>query len=67
VAKLKKMEWRKVCDWIGETVQHNVHVLKSTSCIPDSINVIENDGKRYIALDDVYKLLDDQFETHRFS
>lgn len=53
----QKSEKQKVFDYIAATVQHNIHILNELSEVPKSINVIENDGKKYIALDNVYKFL----------
>ena len=64
----QKSERQKICDWIADIVQHNVQTLNvlSEKKEPKDIDVIENNGKKYIALDDVHKLLDDRFKEHRF-
>ena len=63
----QKSEKQKICDWVADVVQHNVQILNELPKrkTPKDIEVIENDGKKYIALDDVHKLLDDRFEEHR--
>lgn len=63
----QKSEKQKVCDWAADIVQHNVRVLSKLSGKkePKDIDMIENNDKKYIALDDVNKLLDDRFEEHR--
>nr|DAK36854.1 MAG TPA: hypothetical protein [Caudoviricetes sp.]DAM29712.1 MAG TPA: hypothetical protein [Caudoviricetes sp.] len=63
----QKSEKQKICDWVADVVQHNVQILNELSGkkTPKDIEVIENDGNKYIALEDVHKLLDDRFEKHR--
>lgn len=63
----QKPEKQKICDWVADVVQHNVQILNELSGkkTPKDIEVIENDGNKYIALEDVHKLLDDRFEKHR--
>lgn len=63
----QKSEKQKICDWVADVVQHNVQILNELSGkkTPKDIEAIENDGKKYIALEDVHKLLDDRFEKHR--
>lgn len=60
----QKSEKQKICDWVADVVQHNVQILNELSGkkTPKDIEVIENDGNKYIALEDVHKLLDDRFE-----
>lgn len=63
----QKSEKQKICDWVADVVQHNIQILNELSgkkTLKD-IEVIENDGKKYIVLEDVHKLLDDRFEKHR--
>lgn len=63
----QKSEKQKICDWVVDVVQHNVQILNELSGkkTPKDIEIIENDGKKYITLKDVHKLLDDRFEKHR--
>ena len=63
----EKAEAQKLCDWVVDVVQHNVQILNELSGkkTPKDIEIIENDGKKHIALKDVHKLLDDRFEKHR--
>lgn len=63
----QKSEKQKICDWIADIVQYNVQILNELSekKSPQDIEIIESNGKKYVALDDVYKLLDDRFEEHR--
>ena len=53
----QKSEKQKICDWVADVVQHNVQILNELSGkkTPKDIEVIENDGKKYIALEDVHK------------
>lgn len=61
----EKTEKQKAFDYISDIVQQNIRIINGLSESPKRIDVIENGwGKRYIALEDVYKLLDNRFEEH---
>ena len=45
----------------------NIQTINRLSEPPRNIDIIETGwGNRYIALEDVHKLLDDRFEEHQF-
>ena len=65
--KFEKTETQKAFDYVANLIQENIRIINSNSQFPDGIECIENGcGKRYIAFEDVYKLLDPRFEQHRY-
>ena len=65
--KFEKTETQKAFDYVANLIQENIRIINSDSQSPDGIDCIENDwGKRYIAFEDVYKLLYPRFEQHRY-
>lgn len=66
--KFEKTELQKGADYFADNVIKNVETLNKATKIPNRIDLIESElGKRYIALDDIYKLLDynDRFIVHQ--
>ena len=63
--KFEKSDLQKSADHIAKVVQDNVRIINRLSEPPRNIDIIETGwGNRYIALEDVHKLLDDRFEEH---
>ena len=63
--KFKKSDLQKSSDYIAKVVQDDVRIINRLSEPPRNIDIIETGwGNRYIALEDVYKLLDDRFDEH---
>lgn len=61
----EKTAKQKAFDYVAEIVQKNIRKLNSLSKCPENIAITENAwGRRYIALEDVYKLMDNNFEEH---
>ena len=63
--KFEKSDLQKSVDYIAKVVQDNVRIINRLSEPPCNIDIIETGwGNRYIALEDVHKLLDDRFDEH---
>ena len=64
--KFEKSDLQKSADYIAKIIQDNIQALNRLSEPPRNIDIIETGlGNRYIALEDVHKLLDDRFEEHQ--
>ena len=65
--KFEKTETQKAFDYVANLIQENIRIINSDSQSPNGIDCIRNGwGKRYIAFEDVYKLLDSRFKQHRY-
>ena len=63
--KFEKSNLQKSADYIAKVIQDNIQTINRISEPQRNIDIIEtNWGNRYIALKDVYKLLDDRFDEH---
>ena len=64
----EKTDVQKAIDILAETIINNTSFINILAEPPYDIDIYENeDGKRYIALGDVRKLLDNKFIQHRYN
>lgn len=64
----EKTDVQKAIDILAETIINNTSFINTLAEPPYDIDIYENeDGKRYIALGDVRKLLDNKFIQHRYN